>query len=100
MDTTTTKENATEVAEATATKAKEREREKSLSDEIRSMASNISYIEDCVDGVYPLYEGNIENSLEKCFDLKKKAKRDTPEWRMIRRLINRLIACAADARRL
>lgn len=98
MDTTTTKENATEVAEATATETKKRE--KSLSDEIRSIASNISYIEDYVDGVYTLYEGNIENSLEKCLDLKKKANIDTPEWRMIRRFINRLIACAADARRL
>lgn len=99
MDTTITKETATEVAEETKeTKAKERE--KSLSDEIRSLESHISYIEYCVDGVYTLYEGNIEDALEECFDLKKKAKTETTEWRMIRRLLNRLIACAADARRL
>lgn len=98
MDTTTTKENATEVTESTATETKERE--KSLRDEICSMESHISYIEHCVDGEYTLYEGNIENALEKCFDLKKQAKTNTTEWRMIRRLLNRLIACAADARRL
>lgn len=89
MDTTTTKET---------TKAPERE--KTLSEEIRFLESHISYIEDCVDGAYELYEGNIENALEKCFDLKKQAKTNTIEWRMIRRLINRIIACAADARRI
>lgn len=102
MDTTITKETATEVAEekkeTQETKAKEKE--KSLSDEIRSLESHISYIEYCVDGVYTLYEGNIENALEECFELKKQAKTNTTEWRMVRRLLNRLIACAADARHL
>lgn len=89
MDTTTTKET---------TKAPERE--KTLSDDIRALGYEVTYIEQAVDERDTLYEGSIEYSLEKCFDLKKQAKRDTPEWRMIRRLINRLIACAADARRL
>lgn len=100
MDTTTTKENATEVASAEATATETKEREKSLRDEICSMESHISYIEHCVDGEYTLYEGNIEDALEKCFDLKKKAEAETTEWRMIRRLLNRLISCVADARRL
>ena len=47
MDTTTTKET---------TKAPERE--KTLSEEIRSLESHISYIEACVDGAYELYKGN------------------------------------------
>lgn len=98
MDTTTTKETevATEVATATEKKAKET----SLGDEIWSLESRTSYIEHCVDGEYTLREGDIEDALEKCFDLKKKAKTETTEWRMIRRLLNRLIACAADARHL
>ena len=89
MDTTTTKET---------TKAPERE--KTLSDDIRALGYEVTYIEQAVDERDTLYEGIIEYSLEKCFNLKKRAKRDTPEWRMIRRLINRLIACATDARRL
>lgn len=89
MDTTITKET---------TKAPERE--KTLGEEIRSLGYEVTYIEQAVDERDTLYEGSIEYSLEKCFDLKKQAKRDTPEWRMIRRLINRLIACATDARRL
>lgn len=84
----------------TTTTTKAPKREKTLSEEIRSLESHISYIEDCVDGAYELYEGNIENALENCFNLKKQAKTNTIEWRMIRRLINRLIACAADARHL
>lgn len=84
----------------TTTTTKAPEREKTLSEEIRSLGYEVTYIEQAVDERDTLYDGSIEYSLEKCFDLKKQAKRDTPEWRMIRRLINRLIACAADARRL
>ena len=102
MDTTTTKETevATEVATAEATETKSKKRETSLGDEIWSLESRTSYIEHCVDGEYTLREGDIEDALEKCFDLKKKAKTETTERRMIRRLFNRLIACAADARHL
>lgn len=89
MDTTTTKET---------TKAPERE--KTLGEDIRSLGYMVTYIEQAVDERDTLSEGSIEYSLEKCFDLRKMAKRDTSEWRMLRRLLNRLIACAADARRL
>ena len=86
--------------DTTTTTTKAPEREKTLSDEIRSLGYMVTYIEQAVDERETLSEGSIEYSLEKCFNLKKKAKSDTPEWRMIRRLINRLIACATDARRL
>lgn len=87
MDTTTTKET---------TKAPERE--KTLLEDIRAIGYEVTYIEQAVDERDTLYEGSIEYSLEKCFDLRKMVKRDTSEWRMLKRLLNRLIACAADAR--
>ena len=89
MDTTITKET---------TKALEKERD--LEDEIRSLGYMVIYIEQAVDERETLSEGSIEYSLEKCFDLRRKAKRDTSEWRMLKRILNRLIACAADARRI
>lgn len=88
MDTTTT----------TTTKTPDKER--ALEDEIRSLGYMVTYIEQAVDERETLSEGSIEYSLEKCFDLRKKAKRDTSEWRMLKRILNRLIACAADARRI
>lgn len=100
MDTTTTTETATEVATAEATATETKAKETSLGDEIWSLESRTSYIEHCVDGEYTLREGDIEDALEKCFDLKKKAKTNTTEWRMIRRVLNRLIACATDTRRI
>lgn len=86
--------------DTTTTTTKAPEREKTLSDEIRTLGYMVTYIEQAVDERDTLSEGSIEYSFEKCFDLRKMAKRDTSEWRMLRRLLNRLIACAADARRL
>lgn len=100
MDTTTTTtETATEVATAEAT-ATATEKETSLDDEIRYIAYDVSHIEKSVDERETLYDGYIEDKLEALFDLKKKTEKHSPEWRRVRRLIGRLVACAAEVSHL
>lgn len=87
----TTKE--TEVATATETK-----KERTLRDEIRYFAIDVDYIERSVDEGTILYENSIEEALFQALDLKNRSAINTTEWRMAKRLMNRIIDCLVDVR--
>lgn len=100
MDTTTTKETevATEVATAEATATETKKKERTLRDEIRYFAIDVDYIERSVDEGTILYEDSIEKALFQALDLKNRSAINTTEWRMAKRLMNRIIDCLVDVR--
>ena len=91
----TTKETEVATAEATATETK---KERTLRDEIRYFAIDVDYIERSVDEGTILYENSIEEALFQALDLKNRSAINTTEWRMAKRLMNRIIDCLVDVR--